>query len=82
MNAIGNDVSIVTGKWVGARILQASTSEVYGDLEIRLQTDAYDPKQRQPDIALAKKALAWSPKAPLDGGLKETIARFRKSVAH
>jgi UDP-glucuronate decarboxylase len=41
-----------------------------------------DPKQRQPDIALAKKVLDWSPKVQLEDGLKETIAYFRKLVAH
>ncbi len=41
-----------------------------------------DPKQRQPDITLAKKMLGWSPKVPLEDGLKETIAYFRKLVAH
>jgi UDP-glucuronate decarboxylase len=41
-----------------------------------------DPKQRQPDITLAKKTLGWSPTVPLEDGLKETIAYFRKLVAH
>lgn len=36
-----------------------------------------DPKQRQPDIALAKKQLDWQPKVGLEDGLKETIAYFR-----
>lgn len=36
-----------------------------------------DPKQRQPDIALAKKALSWSPKTSLDEGLDPTIEFFR-----
>ncbi|EWS79045.1 NAD-dependent dehydratase [Xylella taiwanensis] len=37
-----------------------------------------DPKQRQPDISLAKSQLAWEPKVSLEDGLKETIAYFRK----
>jgi UDP-glucuronate decarboxylase len=37
-----------------------------------------DPVQRQPDIALAKKALKWTPKVPLEEGLKETIVYFRR----
>lgn len=37
-----------------------------------------DPKQRQPDIALARSKLAWEPKVQLDDGLKETTAYFRK----
>lgn len=37
-----------------------------------------DPKQRQPDITLAKKVLEWSPTVPLQDGLKETIDYFRR----
>jgi len=37
-----------------------------------------DPKQRQPDIGLAKDKLDWEPKVNLEDGLKETIAYFRK----
>ena len=37
-----------------------------------------DPKQRQPDIALARKALDWTPKIELDEGLRATIAYFRE----
>lgn len=36
-----------------------------------------DPKQRQPDIRLAKSELGWEPKVRLDDGLRETIAYFR-----
>jgi UDP-glucuronate decarboxylase len=35
-----------------------------------------DPKQRCPDIRLAKKKLGWQPKVPLEDGLKRTIAYF------
>lgn len=37
-----------------------------------------DPKQRQPDIALAREELGWTPAVSLEDGLKETIAYFRK----
>jgi len=37
-----------------------------------------DPKQRQPDISLAKAKLDWEPKVKLEDGLKETIGYFRK----
>jgi UDP-glucuronate decarboxylase len=37
-----------------------------------------DPKQRQPDIALARKTLGWTPKVPLADGLLRTIAYFDK----
>ena len=36
-----------------------------------------DPKQRQPDISLARRQLAWEPKIPLEQGLKQTIEYFR-----
>lgn len=36
-----------------------------------------DPKQRQPDITLAKAKLDWSPKVNLEDGLKETANYFR-----
>ena len=37
-----------------------------------------DPKQRQPDIAFAKKSLNWSPKVGIEDGLKETIDYFKR----
>lgn len=40
-----------------------------------------DPKQRQPDISLAKNKLGWEPKVQLEDGLKETISYFRKVLA-
>ena len=41
---------------------------------------ADDPKQRRPDITLAKKHLKWEPKVPLAEGLKKTIAYFKTKV--
>jgi len=35
-----------------------------------------DPVRRQPDIALARKALDWEPRTPLSEGLPRTIAYF------
>jgi UDP-glucuronate decarboxylase len=40
-----------------------------------------DPKQRQPDISLARKVLGWEPKIPLEEGIERTIAYFRKDLA-
>lgn len=37
-----------------------------------------DPKQRQPNIDLAKAKLGWEPKVSLRDGLNETIAYFRE----
>ncbi len=36
-----------------------------------------DPKQRQPDISLAKKLLDWQPTIPLNDGLQKTIDWFK-----
>ena len=36
-----------------------------------------DPKQRQPDITLAKSRLGWSPTVTLDQGLPATVAYFK-----
>ena len=38
---------------------------------------ADDPTQRQPDIALARKEIDWSPAMRLDQGLERTIGYFR-----
>jgi dTDP-glucose 4,6-dehydratase len=40
-----------------------------------------DPKQRKPDITIAKAVLAWEPQVPLREGLGRTIDYFRKVVA-
>ena len=41
---------------------------------------ADDPKQRRPDITLAKKYLKWEPKVPLAQGLKLTIDYFKTKL--
>lgn len=41
---------------------------------------ADDPKQRRPDISLAKKELNWEPKISLEEGLLKTISYFRDIV--
>jgi UDP-glucuronate decarboxylase len=46
---------------------------------LALPTD--DPRQRQPDISLAKSKLEWEPSVSLDDGLKETVSYFKKLLA-
>ena len=38
---------------------------------------ADDPKQRRPDISMAKDHLGWQPQVSLEDGLAPTIAYFR-----
>ncbi len=39
-----------------------------------------DPKVRQPDISRARSILGWTPSVPIEEGLKETIADFRRRM--
>ena len=39
-----------------------------------------DPKQRQPDINLAKKELNWNPTIQIEEGLSRTIDYFKKII--
>jgi UDP-glucuronate decarboxylase len=39
-----------------------------------------DPKQRRPDISLAKRALDWEPKISLEEGLVKTIDYFKRMI--
>jgi len=36
-----------------------------------------DPRQRQPDISLAKSLTDWQPSVQLNEGLRETVKYFR-----
>jgi len=42
---------------------------------------ADDPRQRQPDIGLARDDLGWQPRVQLEDGLKETIRYFRSIIS-
>jgi nucleoside-diphosphate-sugar epimerase len=39
---------------------------------------ADDPRQRKPDITLAKKLLDWEPRVPLREGIHKTVEYFRE----
>jgi UDP-glucuronate decarboxylase len=55
--------------------LTGSKSELlFGDLP------QDDPKQRQPNIELAKRELEWEPTIPLDQGLSYTVDYFRNRL--
>jgi UDP-glucuronate decarboxylase len=56
--------------------LTGSTSRL-----IRKPLPQDDPRQRKPDIALARGKLDWQPRVALEDGLKETIAFFKKLIS-
>jgi UDP-glucuronate decarboxylase len=67
---IGELASIVV-EMTGSR-----SDVVYCDLPVD------DPRQRRPDIAIAKDALDWSPHIPLRDGLAQTIGYFASVIAN
>jgi UDP-glucuronate decarboxylase len=40
-----------------------------------------DPKQRRPDISLAREKLGWEPRIGLEEGLKKTIKYFERLLS-
>jgi UDP-glucuronate decarboxylase len=48
---------------------------------IQLPLPQDDPKQRQPDIALARKILDWEPRVQLKQGIEATVAYFDKLLS-
>jgi UDP-glucuronate decarboxylase len=58
-----------------AELVIAQTGAGSKLVSLPLPTD--DPRQRKPDITLAKSLLGWSPQVPLAKGLEPTIAFFR-----
>jgi len=69
---LGNPVEF-TIKELAEKIIEMTNSKSKLTLNPLPQDD---PKQRQPDISLAKKELDWEPKIKLEEGLKKTIAYF------
>lgn len=45
---------------------------------VHLPLPSDDPKQRRPDISLAKQVLKWEPTVPLEDGLIKTIDYFKR----
>jgi len=41
---------------------------------------ADDPRQRKPDLTIARTKLDWEPKVDIDDGLKETVLYFKRSL--
>ena len=65
MNSLAKEIIEITG----------SSSEL-----IFLPLPGDDPKQRDPDITLAREKLGWEPIIERLEGLRETIEYFRKKI--
>jgi UDP-glucuronate decarboxylase len=48
---------------------------------VSLPLPSDDPKQRRPDISMARDVLGWEPTTPLRAGLEKTIAYFDKLIS-
>jgi UDP-glucuronate decarboxylase len=69
------------GEFTMLELAELVLKKVGGKSKItNLPLPADDPKQRRPDITLAKEALGWEPKVPLEEGLDRTIAYFRQAI--
>ena len=55
-------------------ISKAKSEIVFQDLPVD------DPKQRRPDISLAKQSLNWEPKIDLEEGLENTLQWFKENM--
>ena len=69
------------GEFTMLQLAELVLKKVGGKSKItNLPLPADDPKQRRPDISLAKEALGWEPKVPLEEGLNRTIEYFRQAI--
>jgi UDP-glucuronate decarboxylase len=69
------------GEFTMLELAELVLKKVGGKSKItNLPLPADDPKQRRPDITLAKEALGWEPKVPLEEGLNRTIEYFRQAI--
>ncbi|MBK5929401.1 UDP-glucuronic acid decarboxylase family protein [Halochromatium salexigens] len=73
---LGNPVEFTIAELAHEIIDQTGSSATLNYLPL----PADDPKQRKPDIALARSTLDWSPRIALKEGLKQTIAYFEQCL--
>lgn len=74
---IGNPAEFTIAQ-LGEEVLSLVSSQ---SRMVRLALPVDDPRQRRPDISLAKAALGFQPRVSLRQGLKPTIEYFRKRLA-
>ena len=69
------------GEFTMLELAELVLKKVGGKSKItNLPLPADDPKQRRPDISMAKEFLGWEPKVPLAAGLDRTIEYFRHAI--
>ncbi|WP_031239617.1 UDP-glucuronic acid decarboxylase family protein [Asticcacaulis sp. AC466] len=73
---IGNP-SEFTMRALAEKVIEHTGAQV--DL-VHMPLPADDPRQRQPDITLAKAKLDWQPTVSLDEGLRRTVDYFRRTL--
>ncbi len=70
------------GEFTMLQLAELVLKKVGGKSKItHLPLPSDDPKQRRPDITLAKDTLGWEPKVPLEDGIERTIAYFKGALA-
>jgi len=70
------------GEFTMLQLAELVIKKVGGNSKItHLPLPSDDPKQRKPDISLAKDTLGWEPKVPLEQGIEKTIAYFKTALA-
>jgi len=70
------------GEFTMLQLAELVLKKVGGKSKItHLALPSDDPKQRKPDISLAKETLGWEPKIPLEQGIEKTIAYFKSSLS-
>jgi len=70
---LGNPIEVSVGE-LAKKIIKMTASK---SKLVYLPLPEDDPKQRKPDISLAKKELNWQPVVDLETGLGKTIEYFR-----
>lgn len=69
------------GEFTMLQLAELVLKKVGGKSKItHLPLPSDDPKQRRPDISLAKETLGWEPIVPLEQGIEKTIAYFKSAL--
>jgi len=69
------------GEFTMLQLAELVLKKVGGKSKItHLPLPSDDPKQRRPDITLAKETLGWEPKVPLEQGIEKTISYFSEAL--